>query len=87
MEIKILENKKDVVEIEFDDKALPAVLVKELSKAGIDAYVYEKHPLFPGYRLHIAGEEPMKKLKKAINTIEGDWDEIKKDLLKGLKGG
>jgi len=85
MEIKILENKKDVVEIEFDDKTLPNVLASELTKEGVDAYVYEKHPLFPGYRLHIAGDEPMKKLKKAVSAAESEWSEFKKELLKGLK--
>jgi DNA-directed RNA polymerase subunit L len=85
MEIKVLENKKDVVEIEFDDKTLPNVLVSELIKGGLDAYVYENHPLFPGYRLHISGDEPMKKLKKAIGSVESEWSEFKKELLKGLK--
>ena len=85
MDIKVVENKKDVVEIEFDDKTLPNVLVGELIKEGMDAYVYEKHPLFPGYRLHIAGDEPMKKLKKAVSSVESEWGDFKKELLKGLK--
>lgn len=87
MEIKIVENKKDVIEIEFDNKTLPNALVSELNKEGVDAYVYEKHPLFPGYRLHIKGGEPMKKLKKALSTVEGEWSEFKKELTKGIKGG
>jgi len=85
MEVKILENKKDVLEIEFDDKTLPNVLVTELSKQGVDAYVYENHPLFPGYRLHIEGEDPMKTLKKAITTVDDEWGEFKKQLTKEIK--
>jgi DNA-directed RNA polymerase subunit L len=87
MEIKVVENKKDVVEIEFDEKTLPNVLVNELNKDGVDAYVYENHPLFPGYRLHIEGEEPMKKLKKAVGAVEDQWTDLKKELVKGIKGG
>jgi DNA-directed RNA polymerase subunit L len=87
MEVKIIENKKDLVEIEVDDKTLPSVLVEELNREGVDAYVYEKHPLFPGYRLRIKGDDAMKKLKKAISNAEDNWGEMRKEILKGVKGG
>ncbi|MBM3309445.1 MAG: hypothetical protein FJY77_04245 [Candidatus Altiarchaeales archaeon] len=82
MEVKILENKDDVLEIEFDDKTVPNVLARQLNKEGVDAYVYEEHPLLAGYRLHIKASDPVKKLKKALSTVEDDWTELKKELTK-----
>lgn len=86
MEVRIIENKKDVVEIETDDKTLPHVLVGELNREGVDAYAYENHPLFPGYRLRIKSEDAMKKLKKALSNVEDEWGELKKELIKGIRG-
>jgi len=82
MEVKILENDKEALEIEFEDKTLPHVLAKQLNKDGVDAYVYEEHPLLTGHRLHINSADAMKKLKKALSAVEGEWSELKKELTK-----
>ena len=85
MEMKIVENKKDVLEIEFYDKTLPNVLMKQLNADGVDAYVYEKHPLFPGYRLNVKASDPMKALKKALSAVEKDWKGFGKELTQKIK--
>ncbi|HDH41254.1 MAG TPA: hypothetical protein ENG12_02460 [Candidatus Altiarchaeales archaeon] len=82
MEIKFIQKKKGVVELEFDDKTLPNALVGVLSEMGVDAYVYDPHPLIPGYRLHVEAPDAMKELKSAMNRVEKEWKEFHK-LLKG----
>ncbi|RLI92512.1 MAG: hypothetical protein DRO89_02005 [Candidatus Altiarchaeales archaeon] len=82
MEIKFIQKKKGVIELEFDDKTLPNALVGVLSERGIDAYVYDPHPLMPGYRLHVEAPDAMKELKSALNQVEKKWKSFHK-LVKG----
>lgn len=84
MEMKILTNKKGVLELEFDEKTLPEVLCAELQKKGVDAYAYEEHPLLTGYKLHIEDKEPMKKLKLATSQVDKDWKSLRKSLEKKI---
>ena len=45
MEVKFVEKKKDVVELEFIEKDVPVALVGALLRNDVDAYWYEPHPL------------------------------------------
>jgi DNA-directed RNA polymerase subunit L len=87
MEIKFIQKKKGVVQLEFDDKVLPNALVEVLSQKGVDAYVYEPHPLMPYYGLHVEASDAMKELKSALDEVEKDWKEFGKLLVGGLKAG
>jgi len=82
MKIKFIQKKKGVVELEFDDKTLPNALAGVLSERGIDAYVYDPHPLIPSYGLHVEAPDAMRELKSALNQVEKEWGEFHK-LLKG----
>ncbi|MFH1297367.1 MAG: hypothetical protein ABIJ04_08865 [Bacteroidota bacterium] len=77
MEYKIIEDKDDIFEVEFDDKVIPTVLSSELKSMGVDAYSYTPHPLLTGTRLHIDGKNPMKAFEKALKKVEKDWKEIR----------
>jgi DNA-directed RNA polymerase subunit L len=84
MKVNIIEKKKEVLEIEFDDKTLPNALLAVLMKNKVDAYAYEPHPLMPGYRLHIETEDPVKELKAALKEVETSWNAFAKELKSGL---
>ena len=85
MKVNIIEKKDDLVEIEFDDKVLPNALLSVLMKNKVDAYTSESHPLLSAYRLHIEANNPMKELKRAIKTVEGDWNKFGKKLQAKVK--
>lgn len=78
MEFKIVENKKDVLVLEFDEKILANVLASELKRMGVDSYAHDPHPLILGTRLHIEVKEPMKSLKKAMKNVAADWKNLSK---------
>jgi len=78
MNFKIIENKKNSLEIEFDDKGLPNMLLMALNENGVDAYTYEPHPLLQGYMLHIDAENPAKEFKKAVADVSKKWGELEK---------
>lgn len=85
MEIKFIQKKKGTIELEFDDKTLPNALVGVLSERGIDAYVYDPHPLIPSYGFHVEASDAMKELKSALNQVEREWKEFHKLLKEGMK--
>jgi DNA-directed RNA polymerase subunit L len=84
MEIKFIEKKKDVIEIEFDEKTVPNALLGALVEEEVDAYVHEPHPLLKAYHLHIEAADSMKELKKAAAKVEDEWDQFSKLLKKEL---
>jgi len=85
MEIKFIQKKKGVIELEFDDKILPNALVGVLSEKDIDAYAYDPHPLIPSYRLHVEAPDAMKELKSALKQVEREWKEFHKLLKEEIK--
>lgn len=85
MEVKFIQKEKDVLKLEFDDKALPNALAEVLSDGGVDAYVYEPHPLIIGYRLHVEAPDATKELKSALDRVEQEWKEFNTLLKKELK--
>ncbi len=85
MEIKFIQKKKGVIELEFDNKVLPNALFGVLSEKNIDAYVYGPHPLLPGYRLHVEAPDAMEGLNSALSRVEKEWKEFGNLLKKELK--
>ncbi|MFH1721597.1 MAG: hypothetical protein ABH950_03220 [Candidatus Altiarchaeota archaeon] len=85
MEVKVIEKKKDLLEIEFEDKIMAEALLSELMKKGVDAYTHEKHPLLPGYRLRIEAKDAQIALKTAISDLEKDWKSFKGAVEKAVK--
>jgi DNA-directed RNA polymerase subunit L len=85
MEFKIVEKKKDKVEVEMDDKDLGMALVGALLGNGVDAYGYEPHPLKKGFRVHVASDDAPAQLKKAASSLGSDWSEFKKAVEAKLK--
>ncbi|MFC2163033.1 hypothetical protein ACFLRF_05070 [Candidatus Altiarchaeota archaeon] len=85
MDFKVIEKKKDSLELEFDEKEIPLLIVHELTKNGIDAYFYDPHPLLHGFRVHIDADDPMKEFKKAVDELSKDWSLFKKELEAKLK--
>ncbi|MFH0861354.1 MAG: hypothetical protein V1921_09150 [Candidatus Altiarchaeota archaeon] len=76
MECKIIENEKNKLVIESDDKTLLSVLSSELKSMGVDAYSYDPHPLIKGYRLSIEASNPSAVLKKAMKKAGADWKKL-----------
>ncbi|MFH1054651.1 MAG: hypothetical protein V1744_01005 [Candidatus Altiarchaeota archaeon] len=85
MEFKIVEKKKDVVVLEFDEKDVPVALVGALLRNDVDAYWYEPHPLKKGFRVHIEAEDAMKELKKAVSDLDSEWTQFRKAVESKLK--
>ena len=85
MKAAIIDKKKGLLEVEFDDKVLPNALLGALAKKKVDAYVYEQHPLLADYRLHIEADDAMKELHGAIKAVESEWSEFGKELKGKLK--
>ncbi len=85
MEIDILQKKKDIVEIRFDDKTFANALNYELLQDGVDAYVSEPHPLISEYILHVEADNAPEELKRALNRMKKNWAEFGRELEKKLK--
>ncbi len=85
MKFKIVEKKKDGIELEFSEKEIPIALVGSLQNAGVDAYWYEPHPLKEGFRVHIDSQDPMEDLKKAVKTLDADIGSLRKAVEEKLK--
>ena len=85
MEFKFVEKKKDVIELEFDEKELPIAITAILLKNDVDAYWYEPHPLKVGFRLHIEADEAMAELKKAVSGLDAEWGGFHKAVQAKLK--
>ena len=85
MEVKTIEKKKGILEIEFDDKVLPNALLNVLLTNKVDAYAYEPHPLLPEYRLRIEAKNPTKELQNALKTVEDEWNKFGRKFQSKLK--
>ncbi|MBU0761902.1 MAG: hypothetical protein KKD39_02660 [Candidatus Altiarchaeota archaeon] len=85
MDVKVVEKKKDSVEIEFTEKEIPIALVGVLQNAGVDAYWHEPHPLKQGFRIHVDSQNPMDEVKKAVKTLDSDVESLKKAIEEKLK--
>ena len=85
MEFKFVEKKKDMIELEFDEKEIPLALSGALLKNDVDAYWYEPHPLKVGFRLHIEADDAMGELKKAISALDTEWSGFRKAVEAKLK--
>jgi DNA-directed RNA polymerase subunit L len=85
MDYKVVEKKKDMMELEFDEKEMPVALANQLQKSGVDAYWYEPHPLIKGFRVHIDSETAEADLKKAVASLNKEWSELSKALKTKLK--
>jgi|WetSurMetagenome_2_1015567.scaffolds.fasta_scaffold149049_2 DNA-directed RNA polymerase subunit L len=85
MELKFVEKKKGVVELEFDEKELPVALTGALLKNGVDAYWYEPHPLLGKVRLHIDADDAQSELKKAVSALDSEWGQFRKAVEAKLK--
>jgi len=80
METKVIIDEKDDYEIELGDKTIAHILLGMLEKKGVDAYVYDKHPLKTGTSIHVSGATPKAKLKAAVADAEKEWATLKKTL-------
>jgi DNA-directed RNA polymerase subunit L len=85
LDFKFIEKKKNILELEFDEKEIPVMLVHELTNKGVDAYYYEPHPLLTGFRVHIEAKDALSELKSAVKALDKDWSELKKAVEARLK--
>ncbi|HEX55058.1 MAG: hypothetical protein DRO90_01465 [Candidatus Altiarchaeales archaeon] len=85
LEPRILEKRKDYVELKFSERTVPSVILEKLLENGVDAYIYEPHPLFNEIRLHIDSKNALEELKKAVNEVEEEWNELRDLFMKELK--
>ena len=80
METTVIIDEKEDYEIELADKTVAHMLLGMLEKNGVDAYVYDEHPLKVGTRIHVSGATPKAKLKAAVADAEKEWATLKKTL-------
>jgi len=74
MEIKVLEDEKDVLEVELDNVTIAEVVRVYLNEAGAKLAVWSRDHPTKNPVLHIEGDKPKKLLKDAIAAVEKDID-------------
>ena len=74
MEIKILNDTKDILDIEISSITIAEVLRVYLNDAGADLAVWKREHPTKNPILHIEGKNPKKLLKDAITKVENDID-------------
>ena len=82
MDVKYIEDKKDLIVVEFTDadQTIPNMLRDELwNDKNVDYAAFEqKHPYIANPRLVVKSKDPKKSLKDAISRSLKNIDELKK---------
>ena len=82
MEIKILNEEKNLLELEIENLTIAEILRVYLNKEGSKMAVWKRPHPSSAPTLHIEGDSPKKILKKAIDSIKKDLDKQLADFKK-----
>lgn len=87
MNIKILENEKERMKIEFLDETetLTQILATNVWNEGGKAASVKEHPFLENAKLVISGKNPKRLLKKAATLLEADCDDFKEEFQRALQ--
>lgn len=87
MNIKLLEDDKEKLKIEFVDETetLGQVLATNIWKGGGEAASMRDHPFLENPKIVVMGKNPKRLLKKAATVLEADCDEFKQEFQRALQ--
>lgn len=87
MNIKVLEDKKEMMKIEFEDETetLTQLVATQIWKEGGEAAAIREHPFLESPKIVIMGSNPTKLLDKAATSLEEQCDEFKEEFRRALE--
>jgi len=87
MSIKVLENEKDKVKLEFEGETetLTHLVATQVWNEGGEASAIKEHPFIEEPKLVVRGSNPQKLLEKASKALEEQCDEFKEEFKRALK--
>jgi len=87
MNIKVLEDKKEKLLLEFEDETetITNLLATQVWKEGGEAAAIREHPFIEKPRLIVMGKNPKRALKKASVALEEQCDEFKEEFRRALE--
>ena len=87
MNIKVLEDEKEKLKIEFVDETetLTQTLATNVWNEGGESSSLKEHPFLENPKLVVMGKNPKRILKKATTLLETDCDEFKEEFQRALQ--
>jgi DNA-directed RNA polymerase subunit L len=87
MNIKVLEESKEMMKIEFEDESetFPQLLATQVWKEGGEASAIREHPFTENPKIVVMGSNTTKVLSKADTAIEEQCDEFKEEFRRALE--
>lgn len=87
MNIKVLEEGKEMTKIEFEDESetFPQLLATQIWKEGGEASAIREHPFTENPKIVIMGSNPVKLLDKSSTSIEEQCEELKEEFRRALE--
>lgn len=87
MNIRVLEQDKEMMKIEFEDETetLPQLLATQVWKEGGEAAAIKEHPFTENPKLVVMGSNPEKVLDKASTSLGEQCDEFKEEFRRALE--
>ena len=86
MNVKVLENEKEQLKIEFEDETetLTHLLATQVWNDGGEAAAIREHPFIEKPKVMIKGTNPQKILLKATTALQEQCDEFKEEFKRAL---
>ena len=87
MNIKVVEDNKEMMKIEFKDETetLTQLLATQVWKEGGEAAAIREHPFTENPKVVIMGSNPIKLLDKAATSLEEQCDDFKEEFRRALE--
>lgn len=87
MNVKVLNNKKDELKLEFEDETetMTQLLATQVWNEGNEAAAVREHPFIENPKLVVMGNNPAKVLKKATTALEEQCDDFKEEFKRALE--
>ncbi|NIM46934.1 MAG: DNA-directed RNA polymerase subunit L [Candidatus Aenigmarchaeota archaeon] len=87
MNIKVLENKKEKLLLEFEDETetVTNLVATQVWQEGGEAAAIREHPFIENPELVIMGRNPKRLLTKASSALEAQCDEFKEKFRRTLE--
>lgn len=87
MNIKVVEDNKEMMKIEFQDETetVTQLVATQVWKEGGEAAAIREHPFMENPKIVIMGSNPTKLLDKAATSLEEQCDEFKEEFKRALE--
>jgi DNA-directed RNA polymerase subunit L len=87
MDIKVLEDEKEKLKIEFLDETetLSQVLATQVWEEGGEAASVKEHPFLENPKILVMGKNPKRLLKKASTVLEANCEEFIEEFQRALQ--